>query len=156
MYNTLSDKIPKAPVVGSMFSAEKQIKHWESSNNHSSFYDKLGSPWRIHVETHFHPEKTEKKWEARIEMNTSMNRDLLVRQGVLCLNDDERSLFFLADNCLNIKMKTKILSADDIDELKSLYATWVESTKVQIGKSDFFDVKKSMIAKWLEKKMLFG
>ena len=67
MYNTLSDKIPKAPVVGSMFSAEKQIKHWESSNNHSSFYDKLGSPWRIHVQTHFHPEKTEKSGKLELK-----------------------------------------------------------------------------------------
>ncbi len=156
MYNTLSDKIPKAPVVGSMFSAEKQIKQWESSNNHSSIVDKLGSPWSLSVKTHFHPEKSEKKWEARIEMSTSMNPELLVRQGVLCPNGDKRSLFFLGDSSLNIKMKTKILSADDIEELKSLYATWVESTRKQIAETDFFDVKKSMVSKWLEKKMLFG
>ena len=41
MYNTLSNKIPKAPVVGSLFSAEKQIRQWEKSNNLSSFLDKL-------------------------------------------------------------------------------------------------------------------
>ena len=156
MYNTLSDKIPKAPVVGSMFSAEKQIKHWENSNNHSSFFDKLGSRWCLKVESNFHPEKAEKKWEARIEMSTSMNSKLLVRQKVLCPKGDERSLFFLGDDNLNIRMKTKILSADDIEELKSLYATWVESTKNQIAKSEFFDIKKSMVSKWLEKKMIFG
>lgn len=156
MYNTLSDKIPKPPVVGSMFSAEKQIKHWESSNNHSSFLDKLGSPWRIEVKTQFHPEKVEKKWQARIEISTLMNSDALVRQEVLCPKGDARNLFFLADNNLHIKMKTKILSADDPEELKSLYATWVETTKEKISRESFFDVKKSMISKWLEKKMLFG
>ena len=43
MYNTLSNKIPKAPVVGSLFSAEKQIRQWEKSNNLSSF---SGQTWK--------------------------------------------------------------------------------------------------------------
>ena len=43
-----------------------------------------------------------------------------------------------------------------MEELRSMYATWVESTKQQITKSDFLHIKKSMVSKWLEKKMLFG
>ena len=156
MYNTLSNKIPKAPVVGSLFSAEKQIRQWEKSNNLSSFLDKLGSRWDVQLSTKFHPERSEKKWDALIKLSTSLSASDFIRQGVLCQDEDKRTLHFLENHRITIEMKTKIISADNMEELRSMYATWVESTKQQITKSDFLHIKKSMVSKWLEKKMLFG
>ena len=77
-------------------------------------------------------------------------------RGVLCQDEDKRTLHFLENHRITIEMKTKIIRADNMEELRSMYATWVESTKQQITKSDFLHIKKSMVSKWLEKKMLFG
>ena len=156
MYNTLSDKTPKAPIVGSAYSAAKEIKHWENANNISQFSDKLGGCWDLKTSMSFDALEARDKWKLTVDLESSLNVQSLKSEGILVTGRDDRTIFLLGDDVVPLKMNTKVFSDRSIEGLKSQFVTWLETTRIKLGDSGFESIKKAIISKWLEKKMLFG
>ena len=142
MYSMLSDKISKAPVIGSSFSADKQLKDWLRKNNFSSIYDKKGAKWMLSVKTEFMAKKTEMQWEATIFLKTYVSAASLIKEGIISQKDDKRLISLLGDTNLPFEMKPKIIEASSKDELRSKYAAWLEILNSQFENLDLSENKK--------------
>ena len=156
MYNMVLGEVSKAPVVGSSFSADKKLKHWLKSNDFSVISDHVGMPWQLHVDIRFEAEQPKSFWEASISLKSSLTVEKLLKYKVLDKNSDARLISLLGDRSFPIEMKPKKLQAENIDELKSKYASWLELLNKDFPLLNLEKVKRSILSKWLEKSLTFG